>query len=157
MVSAAPPLAGQQPRLYLNGSGQGAPNEINVSNFIVPGINDKGPYPRMYLRNPGFNNQDLALAKSFPFGKEGRHSLQLRVEAFNVFNHTQFSGVNRTTNIVNGLGQAANNAQFFNNYTGLTITNSIRGTSGAALGTFFGEYNAARDPRILQLAAKVYF
>ena len=58
----------------------------------------------------GINNQDLALAKSFPFGKEGKHSLQLRVEAFNVFNHTQFSGVNRTTNIVNGLGQAANNA-----------------------------------------------
>jgi hypothetical protein len=111
----------------------------------------------MYLRNPGINNQDLALAKSFPIGKEGKHSLQLRVEAFNVFNHTQFSGVNRTTNIVNGLGQAANNAQFFNNYTGLTITNNTRGSSGATLGTFFGEYNAARDPRILQLAAKFYF
>jgi hypothetical protein len=25
------------------------------------------------------------------------------------------------------------------------------------LGTFFGEYNAARDPRIVQLAVKLYF
>ncbi|MCM3873967.1 MAG: hypothetical protein ND895_25040, partial [Pyrinomonadaceae bacterium] len=75
-----------------------------------------------------------------------------------VFNHTQFSGVNRTTNIINGLGQQANNAQFFNNYSGFAITNNTRPAgNGAALGTFFGEYNAARDPRILQLAAKVYF
>lgn len=151
-------LSGQQPRLNVNGSAQSAPNQINLGAFTVPGINDKGPYARMYLRNPGINNQDLALAKSFPFGKEGRHSLQLRVEAFNVFNHTQFSGVNRTTNIVNGLGQQANNAAFFNNYSGFAITNNLRPAgNGAALGTFFGEYNAARDPRILQLAAKIYF
>jgi hypothetical protein len=59
---------------------------------------------------------------------------------------------------VNGLGQAANNAQFFNNYTGLTITNNLRPAgNNAVLGTFFGEYNAARDPRIIQLAAKFYF
>ena len=159
-ASSAGNLAGQQPRLRVVGAAQGDPNQINISNFVVPGINDKGPYSRQYLRNPGFNNQDLALAKSFPLGKEGKHSLQLRVEAFNVFNHTQFSGVNRTTNIVNSLGQQANNAQFFNNYTGLTITNNLRANStnpNAVLGTYFGEYNAARDPRILQLAAKFYF
>lgn len=151
-------LGGQQPRLRVNGDPQNAPNEINISAFSVPGINDVGPFPRNYLRNPGFNNQDLTLAKNFPFGKDGRRSLQLRVEAFNVFNHTQFSGVNRTTNIVNGLGQAANNAQFFNNFNGLTITNNLRPAGNQALlGTFFGEYNAARDPRIIQLAAKLYF
>ena len=42
--------------------------------------------------------------------------------------------------------------QFFNNYTGLTITNN-RPLANSVLGTFFGEYNAARDPRIIQLAA----
>jgi hypothetical protein len=149
-------LSGQQPRLYLNGSGQSAPNQINISAFSVPGINDRGPYPRNYLRNPGFNNHDLALAKSIRFGKEGKHSVQLRVEAFNVFNHTQFSGVNRTTNITNAAGQTG--TAIFNNYTGLTITNNPRPAgNGSVLGTFFGEYNAARDPRILQLAAKFYF
>jgi hypothetical protein len=150
--------SGQQPRLRVTGSAQSAPNQINLSAFSVPGINDVGPYSRAYLRNPGITNQDLALSKSFPFGKDGKRYLQLRVEAFNVFNHTQFSGVNRTTNIVNGLGQQANNAAFFNNYSGFAITNNLRPAgSGAVLGTFFGEYNAARDPRILQLAAKVYF
>ena len=80
----------------------------------------------------------------------------LRVEAFNIFNHTQFAGVNRTTNITNGAGQTG--SAIFNNYTGLTVTNNLRPAgSTAVLGTFFGEYNAARDPRILQLAAKVYF
>ncbi len=150
--------SGQQPRLRVNGSAQSAPDQINLSAFSVPGITDVGPYSRAYLRNPGINNQDLALSKSFPFGREGKRSLQLRVEAFNVFNHTQFSGVNRTTNIVNGLNQQANNPAFFNNYTGLQITNNLRPAgNGAVLGTFFGEYNATRDPRILQLAAKIYF
>jgi hypothetical protein len=88
-------------------------------------------------------------------GKEGKRYLQLRVEAFNVFNHTQFSGVNRTVNVTNAAGQTGN--AIFNNYTGLTITNSIRGSSGATQGTFFGEYNAARDPRIIQLGVKLYF
>jgi hypothetical protein len=153
--------SGQQPRLRVNGSAQSAPDQINLSAFTVPGINDIGPYSRMYLRNPGINNQDLALSKSFPFGKDGKRSLQFRVEAFNVFNHTQFSGVNRTTNIVNSaVPTPQSGAAIFNNYTGLQITNSIRATSttpNAVLGSFFGEYNAARDPRILQLAAKVYF
>ena len=151
-------LSGQSPRLYVTCAPQGAANEINVGCFTVPGIGDKGPYPRAYLRNPGFTNQDLALSKSFPFGKEGKHKLQLRVEAFNVFNHTEFSGVNRTTNIVNGLGQQGNNAAFFNNYTGLTVTNNLRPAGNTSvLGTFFGEYTSTRDPRIIQLAAKFYF
>jgi hypothetical protein len=155
-ASSAGNLGGQQPRLYVNGSAQSAPNQINISSFAVPGINDNGPYDRMYLRNPGIQNQDLALAKNFPIGKEGRHYLQLRVEAFNVFNHTQFAGVNRTTNITNGAGQTG--SAIFNNYTGLTVTNNLRPAgSTAVLGTFFGEYNSARDPRILQLAAKFYF
>ena len=43
---------------------------------------------------------------------------------FNVFNHTQFSGVNRTTNVTNAAGQTG--AAIFNNYTNLTITNNMR-------------------------------
>jgi hypothetical protein len=149
-------LSGQQPRLYLNGDAQSAPNQINVSAFAVPGINDKGPYPRMYLRNPGINNHDLSVLKNFPFGGEGKYRLQLRVEMFNFLNHTQFSGVNRTTNITNGAGQTG--AAIFGNYTGLTITNNVRPAGNTSLlGTFFGEYNAARDPRIIQLAAKFFF
>jgi hypothetical protein len=82
--------------------------------------------------------------------------LQLRLEMFNAFNHTQFSGVNRATNITNGAGQTG--AAIFGNYTGLTVTNNTRPSGNTqAPGTFFGEYNGARDPRIIQVAVKVYF
>ncbi|HKQ73292.1 MAG TPA: hypothetical protein VJ810_06165, partial [Blastocatellia bacterium] len=149
-------LSGQQPRLYVTGDAQKAPNEINLAAFKVPGINDLGPYPRAYLRNPGFNNHDLSVLKNFPLGGEGKRSLQLRLEMFNFLNQTQFSGVNRTTNITNGAGQTG--AAIFNNYTDLTVTNNTRPSGNTnVLGTFFGEYNTARDPRIIQLAVKVYF
>ena len=57
---------------------------------------------------------------------------------------------------MNGAGQTGN--AIFSNYTGLTVTNNVRPTgSSAVLGTYFGEYNTARDMRILQVAAKFYF
>jgi hypothetical protein len=69
---------------------------------------------------------------------------------------TEFSGVNRTTNLTNAAGQTG--AAIFNNYTGLTVTNNTRPAGNASvLGTYFGEYNATRDPRIIQIGIKVYF
>jgi hypothetical protein len=124
---------------------------------------------RNYLRNPGINNTDLALSKNFALGNPDKNrSLQLRLEAFNVFNHTQFSGINAGTNLVVPNGTAANGDQqfltgnaIFARYNEVIISNNIRGQRAAdatrPLGTFFGEYNGARDPRILQLGVKIYF
>jgi hypothetical protein len=149
-------LSGQSPRLLVNGSAQNAPNEINLAAFTVPGINNLGPYPRNYLRNPGFNTHDLSILKNIPVAREGRSYLQLRAELFNFLNHTQFSGVNRTTNITNAAGQTG--AAIFGNYTGLTVTNNLRPAGNTSvLGTYFGEYSAARDPRIIQFAVKFVF
>ena len=116
--------AGLQPRFYVNGDAQSAPNAINTAAFIAPAVGDKGPYPRFYLRNPGFQNHDLSVFKNFPLGGNGQRYLQLRFEAFNVLNIAQFSGVNRTTNLTNAAGQTG--AAIFNNYTGLTVTNNTR-------------------------------
>jgi hypothetical protein len=78
------------------------------------------------------------------------------MEMFNFFNHTQYSAVNRTTNITNVAG--ATGANIFNNYTNLSITNNTRPSGNTnVLGTYFGKYSAARDPRFIQLAVKVYF
>ena len=75
---------------------------------------------------------------------------------FNFLNHTQFSGVNRTVNVTTSTG--ATGAAVFSDYKNLALTNNIRPAgSTAVLGTYFGEYNATRDPRIIQLGVKLYF
>ena len=124
--------------------------------FSVPGVGNAGPYPRFYLRNPGIHNQDLSVFKNIPLGGEGKRYLQFRMEAFNVLNMHQFSGYNLSTNVVNGAGQTGN--AIFSNFTGLSVTNNVRPAgSTSVLGTYFGEYNGARDMRIIQLAVKLYF
>jgi len=54
-----------------------------------------GSYPgavgtRGIVRGPGFFNTDLAIGKTFRLPKEG-HRVQVRGEAFNAFNHVNFS------------------------------------------------------------------
>jgi hypothetical protein len=99
---------------------------------------------RNYMVGPGINNIDLSLQKSFPFGEKRR--LELRVDAFNVLNHTQFSGVNANLN--------------FSSITNLTPTNLPFDASGnfvIANKNGFGTVNGARDPRILQMVARFVF
>lgn len=139
---------------------------IDPNAFVVPPIGDIGPYPRTYLRSPAFFNHDVSLFKNFPFGGEGRRYLQLRLEAFNVFNHTQFGGINSGTQLTftSASGAQTIGTGIFNDTTGvsnfnnLSITNNLRPEgSTAPLGQFFGEYSTARDPRIIQLGVKLYF
>lgn len=148
-------LSGQSARFLLNGNPQNG-GAINTAAFSVPSVGQIGPYPRFYLRNPGIYNQDLSVFKNLPLGGEGKRYLQFRMEAFNILNHPQFSGYNLATNVVNGAGQAG--SAIFGNFTNLAVTNNIRpANSSAVLGTYFGEYNGARDQRIIQLAVKFYF
>lgn len=94
-----------------------------------------------FLVGPGINNWDITLAKSFPFTSDAARRLQLRLEMFNAFNHTQFSGFNAGVTF---------------DQTG-KITNLPTSLGGGG-GTYgFGALNGARNPRIIQLAAKIYF
>ncbi|GAC1701414.1 MAG: hypothetical protein NVS9B4_04630 [Candidatus Acidiferrum sp.] len=150
-------LSGQQPRFLLASTPQSG-GTINPAAFTVPGILKIGPYPRAYLRNPGIHNQDLSIFKNFRFSESGTRYLQLRLEAFNVFNHPQFSGRNLATNITSATGATGANIFKDPNFTGLVATTNTRPAgSTKVLGTYFGEYTGARDPRILQIAAKFYF
>ncbi len=45
------------------------------------------------MQGPGYSNFDMTLDRKINLGSEKRQ-LQLKVEAFNVFNHVQFTGVN---------------------------------------------------------------
>jgi hypothetical protein len=148
-------LAGQQPR-FRAASGVQNDGSIDMTALSVPGIGDAGPYSRFFLRNPGINNQDLSIMKNFRFDKEGKHYLQIRVEAFNAFNHTQFSGYNLTTSVTNAAG--ATGSSIFNNFTGLKATNNIRGSSSTSvMGTYFGEHSSTAAARVVEVAVKFYF
>ena len=47
------------------------------------------------LPNTGVNNWNVTFTKSFPLKEQGRE-LMFRLETYNLFNHTQFSGANIT-------------------------------------------------------------
>ena len=73
------------------------PNRIRVTfgpilkepcQFVAPQGLTQGDAGRNYLNNPGRTNFDFALLKNFKAWQET--NLQFRVEAFNIFNHTQF-------------------------------------------------------------------
>lgn len=55
---------------------------------------------RDILRGPGFSNWDLGVAKNFPLWSE-KYKLQLRVDAFNAFNHPNFALPNANINSPN--------------------------------------------------------
>jgi Carboxypeptidase regulatory-like domain/TonB dependent receptor len=63
---------------------------FNVSLFQPNALGTPGNASRRYFYGPGSFNTDLALLKSV-FVSETK-TLQLRLETFNVFNHTQFFG-----------------------------------------------------------------
>lgn len=97
---------------------------------------------------PGMNDTDLSLQKSFSI-KE-RVQIQLRVDAFNAFNHPQFdaggcngSGINCTVNF-GGLSGGVTNAY-------LNANGAINNKNG------FGTVAGAADPRIVQLGAHIVF
>jgi hypothetical protein len=93
------------------------------------------------LRGPGMHTWDMSVFKKFNFG-ETRY-LQLRLEAYNVFNKTQWGTINLAAQF-NANGQLVNlPAQF--------------GGTGGRFG--FGALNniRANSQRIVQIAAKLYF
>jgi hypothetical protein len=76
-------------RLELKGS-PAAGNGFNTSLFGLPALGDFGNARKRFFHGPGSDDTDLAVEKSTSFmdGKE----LQLRAEAFNLFNRSQFFG-----------------------------------------------------------------
>src|SRR5207245_7345918 len=89
----------QQPRFHVSGEPQSAANHINLDAFTVPGIGNVGPYPRNYLRNPGFNNHDLSLFMKIPFAGGGRRTMQMRHAAIYVLQHTEISVTMKSTQL----------------------------------------------------------
>jgi hypothetical protein len=96
------------------------------------------------LNGPGLNNWDMSLFRKIRYSDNAQHYIQLRLEAYNVFNHT-----NWTTLIT---------AAQFNPTTGALVN-----AATAANPNGFGALTAVRaagqpgSPRIIQIAGKLYF
>jgi len=128
------------------GNPNAAPPVINAANVIGPLLYNPaafaaptgltfGDASRNILNNPGRWNLDTGLFKNF-FVNE-RAGFQFRAEAFNVFNHTQWSGINNSISCYGGSNNSAGDP--------------------SCLGQSFLHPNGAHNPRILQLALKFLF
>ncbi|MGH9407560.1 MAG: carboxypeptidase regulatory-like domain-containing protein [Terriglobia bacterium] len=118
-------------------------NRINSAAFTEPAVGSIGlGCSRNLITGPGTNDWDMSLQKSIAITE--RVQFQLRIEAFNVFNHTQFSGYESTVD-----------------YAGLnnpTVTNLPINSSGQLTRLFgFGAISGVRSPRILQFVVKFVF
>ncbi|HME07621.1 MAG TPA: carboxypeptidase regulatory-like domain-containing protein [Bryobacteraceae bacterium] len=98
------------PQTFQTIAGSGGNYYFNPGNFSVDRINaldalsktnpaalpgyTYGTLPRNVFRGPGQTNLDLSLAKHFKVGE--RFDGELRLDAFNVFNHTEFKNPDTT-------------------------------------------------------------
>ncbi len=106
---------------------------LNPAAFSANALGTFGNLGHNALRGPSTVNFDAALSRLFRVTE--RYSLQARVDAFNVLNHTNFVGAISPAGTVTG-------------YTTLD-TNQSSGT--------FGRARAAFDPRIFQFSMKFLF
>jgi hypothetical protein len=117
---------------------------IDPSVFVMPAVGSAGlESAARIVRRPGTHNWDISVFKNVPlWSSDGQRYLQLRLEMFNAPNHTQFSDFNRTITFNPNTGQ---------------VTNLPTAVGGGGGRYGFGAINADRDPRRLQLAAKIYW
>jgi hypothetical protein len=90
--------------------------------------------PKVNFFLPGDTNFDTALFKNVPLKENFR--LQLRVETYNTFNHSEFNGVNNTATFANANSQGTTNPQ----------TQAI-----------LGQFSSTLNPRLMQLALRLDF
>ena len=117
--------------------------QINAAAFAPPQPGSTGmESPRYFVYAPWVNNLNLSVSKFFPLG--GRRRLEVRLDAFNALNHTQFAAVNSTVN--------------FKSLTDPTITNLPYDANGNLVNmNGIGTVSGVRPPRQLQLVTRFSF
>jgi hypothetical protein len=97
------------------------------------------------LRSGGMQNWDMSLFKNFHFGPGEQRYLQLRLEAFNTFNHPNFQNKNNWVNVTAPHWDSGNNVM---------VPESI---DASGFGQYNSQYSGVGGPRVVQLGAKIYF
>jgi hypothetical protein len=109
---------------------------FNPNAFAAPRGLTFGTAGRNFLRSPSRTNFDMGLFKRFAINENT--AFEFRAEAFNAFNHTQWSSIS--------LGATC--------YAG---PNNSAGDPSCIAGNTFLHPTAAHNPRILQLGMKFLF
>lgn len=103
---------------------------FNPAAYALEPIGTIGNVGKNPFHGPGINNFDWSLFKNIPIVGESKY-IQLRFEFYNVWNHTQFNTV--------------------------SIADASNKVNGNAASSNFGRVTTAFNPRLIQLAAKLYF
>lgn len=122
-----------------NTLGVPGPLLFNAAAFAEPTGLTFGNSGRNILNNPSRTNFDMGLFKRFPLKRESQ-SFEFRAEAFNIFNHTQWSGVNSGATCYGGGNNSAGDLSCI-----------------SAENQQFLHPSGAHNPRILQLSLKFLF
>ncbi len=101
---------------------------FNTDVFAPPAVGAIGNSAKYLIRGPGVNNFDISMIKSIAVREPFK--VQLRCELYNAFNHTQFTAIDTTARF---------DAQ----------SRQVNGT--------FGQYTAASNPRLMQIAIRAQF
>ena len=123
------------PVLSTSPAGVVGPLLFNPAAYAAPQGLSFGTVGRNSLNNPNRTNFDMGLFKHFAFTEA--KAIEFRAEAFNVFNHTQWNGVNSGTSCFGADFSAGDASCYANN-------NFLRP-------------GGAHNPRILQLGLKFLF
>ena len=119
----------------------------NPGAFQMPTGLTFGNTGRNSMHGPRTSNFDMGIFKHFPI-KE-KVTTEFRAEAFNVFNHTEVTGVNNGAGCYGALGSSQ--------YS-FGASDCVEGDqSNGILPSAFLHASAVHDPRILQFALKVIF
>jgi len=113
-------------------------------NPVFPIIGTRIRGSRDTIRNPGMQDWDTSLFKNIPLGSSEKRSIQLRLETFNTFNHTNFASANYGFN-VNGPFQYAQGTPF--SISKISNWGTPSSTNGTGVGGF----------RVVQLGARFTF
>ena len=76
--------------LDINTNPRNGKSEFNTSAFSLENLGQLGNAARRFFHGPGIENFDMQISKTLRLTES--KSFDIRVEAFNVFNHAQFYG-----------------------------------------------------------------
>jgi hypothetical protein len=136
--------------LYLHGSSFPGGTAINPAALTVAADQRQGDLGRNFYRGFPLVQADIALRRRFRLSEN--LGLQMRVDAFNVFNHPNFAPENNLFAVVTRGNQIIPINGF-----GLSPSMLASGLNTVGAGTGFNPLYQIGGPRSLQLAAKFEF